>query len=1143
MNTNQATTYTLNSTSKMLNTYFNETLSPGVWEFGLSHFCCVKTPSGPDVIFSIGDNNILYLIFPDPQSDSGYKAIAGPLGIQYACVASGPSPNQAYAARASDGAIYLMTFDPQTERIALEELFDASPFVPDTIVHHRFQQEDILVLTNKDRGEMYTTAWYLLNVNQKQIYTVQNLLPNCLKALVVGSEKLPFPQALFVQSSPQITGSESLTCHWGTGIQDRSITTITVSIPDFENYLDRVVNFDVVQDSQGMYHIVVTLQNSFHGPVKVYTLSQVSGGTGPEDPPVFAEQWEEVTVKLDAGNQPVMLISPKACFTNRDELQIVVASDRYTYKQGPYQLFHAVRSKEHKWSDLMDTGINCQDFRILTSQDQQLEIYTFRQQEHFTRYWEDCSEIHLWNDEVLDISTEETVVNRNAYYSMVTVTDDKGDFVPNARVQIYSKVACMLWFNGEELNLEPNQPITVQSNLLGQVNLYQRILQNIAVPSLYIQFENSDLPAYELRAEKDVHTYLLGITDEELKTASDPQGQAVIPQDKQEHIPSVRASIQAAMNQISQYYDPNATPMTELPAWSILWNDGKWEFKHLSKAESQKHFESAQSPSPVAQQAMQELGLFGGGFDSIGSAFESVWNKTTEFVGVIWDGANVVAKFVYNGISIELTQALKAAETVLEFAYSVVKAILNALGTVLGVILGWLLKILGFLFGWQDILKNRDMLKEMAANWLQALPSRINLSNAQTMFENTLNNIFQNFDSWVANVDSKLGDISFYSERPSGSQNLEAVFAFQNNSLWSQSMSFVSRIFDYLSASLFHAPNFDPALLQAVQSLGQEIQSLIMAPLTEINATLTSWFENIEEIASQGAPYILNGLKDVMKHIVGLFGQLVGKVVAVLIQSFEQLPSLLEWFDKELDIPFFSTFYKYILQSKLSFYDLLALFVAVPLTLAEKLRAEELGHPMELELGDPFFYEYASIFSMAFAYLFKAMGDAADISQQRDLGKVLNFMHHIMLVFSAVGAGAFDSDNPEKHYWIAEGIAMLVSLLFLGVEQMGAETESLEIDRSTQRNATLAGIGLIRAIMGLFELCKEYDEKSIMLYTSGLLGVLRAAKLIDWPNRNKATRNMGLVSGLMGTIITVCHGLILKNKEFLYEPNMQTETV
>ena len=1129
MSTCTDNTATLQFETKMVNTYFNEATSPGEWTFGENRFCCVPDGQNHETIFSIGTNHMLYVIYHCADSESGYAVYNGDPSLTYACVVgSATQPNQAYAAREKDGTIVRLNFDPQNKQLSEQEVYTQTPFVSGTLVHKMFNQEEVLVLTHRNRGAVFETSWCLININQSKIYQVEGLHDTCYKVMLGGNSDLVFPQTLFVQNSIANT-DEHILAYWGTGIKEAQISTVKVEIPKIDRLLFDL-NFDLVQDPQGLIHIVATASNSAFGRTPqvqgVFVLKQISGGTSAEDPPVFDSNWSELPIKPKALNETPLMLLPRACFTATGEMKVMVAGAfAEQFKTGPYRIFHAGQNEQKQWSPLSEMGMLCQDFAFLRNAAGQSVIYTFENSVHFSKYWQDNSEIGLWNSEQIEVKTEDKIISDNAYFSLISVLDSHQDMQPQAEVHVQTKTQCTLQINGQDLSLEPNQRVSLKANLLGQLNIYQRIAQNLSVPTLTFHAEFLPEAGVELQPERDVHAFLSTISEEQLKTGTDSKGQPIIPADKQDQIPHVQKGIKCAMSQVSSFYGTQASPECT-SSFGLLLEDGKWVYRKISTTEMQQRMEEARTNSA------QVGGFFDDVFDTVGSAFESVWEETAEFTGFVWEGTNAIAYFLYDGVKIAINKTLDLAESALEFAFAIVRGVLNVLGTVLGVVIGWLLKMIGFLFGWDDILKNRDKIKEMLSTWLTEVPWQINVTALKSQLTTLADDALKNFDVRISDINQKLGQDSLYHLRPDDSTNIPAIFSLNGTSLWPQTMSLVSRVLDFLPDISLDAPELSPQLLASIKKLIADVEALFVTPLAGIYDVLTHWFSNIEQFASDGVPTLIDDLQEIIKNVLTAFLQLIPQLIEVLSLAIQQLPALLSWLDQELDIPFFTPFYKYVLQSKLSLFDLMALVLAVPLTLAEKLNTEQAENAPD-QLGDPFFNDFMSIAAMGMAYFLRAAGDAAYVGGAKEVDKILGYMSYLMMAMSAAAAKPYVSHPTEVSYWAAEGIDLLLALLFLGYELYGSEADSEHLAASDGKalNIALTILGLARAFYGGYALVEDSDNRSGMLYVSGIHGVLRAVKLSDWPNRGKAAIAMGLSSSLLGTIITVLHGQILKNSD------------
>jgi hypothetical protein len=527
-----------------------------------------------------------------------------------------------------------------------------------------------------------------------------------------------------------------------------------------------------------------------------------------------------------------------------------------------------------------------------------------------------------WRRETVELEGDEVVSDVAVYRVALTLdgTSDASRELPDVVLTSSARVPAVL--NGSPLFLDPIAPTTIPAGGAGELFVDIELTDNIAAPTLTFSSPRFSAPAV-VEPHQAVTQYIKTVSSGDLGTGVDPRTNTpLVPSDFNN--PADLEHLQSALNQIGNiaatYREPEAAFLNR--SWKLGVRDGGLSFHLVEHGGDERAF-----------LAPQAAGSF------LGVDWADAWDAVTggfaKVVDVIVDAGRATVTFLINGANYIASALLDAADKI----YDLVTGVFDMIGTILGTVLGWLLKVLGFLFDWDKILGVRDRLKAQVTAAFSGLQGQVTDPNIGAA---TVNAQIQELRTSIAQV------LASYNASPAGSKTLvnfygpipsvASFFTVGSSSVLKEATWVIDKLKGALPdfSTDFGLPDV-PGLADAMAALPAAIanfsDSLFAFAGQAWLDVLSNWFESLEALT--------NGNFDPILAIVGQQIDAVCAALQGLVTAFAQVlhtlwaggAQIAAWLNQTIYFPFFSAFYKAVVESDLSILDLVCLGAAIPMSL------------------------------------------------------------------------------------------------------------------------------------------------------------------------------------------------------------------
>jgi hypothetical protein len=311
--------------------------------------------------------------------------------------------------------------------------------------------------------------------------------------------------------------------------------------------------------------------------------------------------------------------------------------------------------------------------------------------------------------------------------------------------------------------------------------------------------------------------------------------------------------------------------------------------------------------------------------------------------------ANHVEDFVVNNGTAALTVVIDGVKYTYSFAIDHVSDVLHGVewvldqaGVELGTMVGWLLKQLGFLFDWSAFLHKRDELREIirerAGRVTTTMPdpgaafasARAKLDEIQSSTVSYLTALRKEPAS-----QRSFGDLFNLLHGPTLPSFLESPGGI---SLLPQVTYLVDKVMSAVPIALFDLGTPD---IPGFATLGDDFDRAL-APLDDSIQDFREQFADLaERMVSNASSFSASAFDPVLEVLIGQIDTLfaaIETVVDVIGSALHQLwaspEKVIDWLDTEIEVPFFSGFYRGLTDAgRFSIFDLCCLMAAIPAVL------------------------------------------------------------------------------------------------------------------------------------------------------------------------------------------------------------------
>ena len=333
----------------------------------------------------------------------------------------------------------------------------------------------------------------------------------------------------------------------------------------------------------------------------------------------------------------------------------------------------------------------------------------------------------------------------------------------------------------------------------------------------------------------------------------------------------------------------------------------------------------------------ESLHLLGGTFGDIVHFFQ---HALKEIKSIVVNVENGVVNLIINGEKFVLDTVEKIGKGLLIVLGHVLASLsfLDGIGELLGKLLKWLLKDLGL----SDIFLTQKLVK-FSLNQLFSYASTELSSDLPTKVQKTFNTYKEKLTDLITNVekhiDPQLNLNAGYSKKPSSLPDVSELKKLEHI-LGVQSNFFISKL-----ESIVNVQNINIFKLDGIGSPPFTISQLIsnfqkVIPTEELEQSLktvqdafSQKVHNFDDFLKVDLVLLLEALKDVMLLVLSAIEFLILEILQGMAYANTALQKII---NQNVDIPFFSAFYKGLTNEDLSVINLLSFLIAVPATIFHK---------------------------------------------------------------------------------------------------------------------------------------------------------------------------------------------------------------
>ena len=538
--------------------------------------------------------------------------------------------------------------------------------------------------------------------------------------------------------------------------------------------------------------------------------------------------------------------------------------------------------KAEQFSCVKGRGVRNQLYSISTAHGSEL-----------TRLWQD-NVTTMWNQHKITVEASESLKEVESYSAHIRFnTADSSRLFRGQHVMISADTNLFVYINSKSYHLGPDHEVAFPLGMIPEFTIICPV-RDIASSRIFLK-------ADFLR--EDVAINLAGKVLERLQSRMDEGGLA-------------KAQLPNGKNLVANGVDADAIRGAEAGISQML-----------SAVRDMENNESPGIKSPsfvldAATSTVSSLKSYGtSGF------WAEAGHTLGDFLHSIWDKAKEAFHFVVEKVSEGLKFIVKIGEQVFNWVVKTVKEIggfIQKIFDAIGVFFKDLFEFLAFLFDWDSILATKKALKGFTNNAIAGLTKEV--ASIRKFINDTLDAEIAKFTPELSGIPDKLANANV-SHSPKETKA-------DPRSNWMSSKK------DYLQSG--ERKTLKDTMPTDFASVFEKLISELQEIFKETGEGFVKVFTALGEDFSQvihGKMSFLDFLKSAMNKLAGMGLFLVKQLMNVVLSALE---SLLEvayvGLNMEWQIPLISELYKEVSGGdKLTFLDVMCLFVAIPTTILYKI--------------------------------------------------------------------------------------------------------------------------------------------------------------------------------------------------------------
>lgn len=550
------------------------------------------------------------------------------------------------------------------------------------------------------------------------------------------------------------------------------------------------------------------------------------------------------------------------------------------------------------------------------------------------------SSMWLQREILLPPTAIDNVTEVNTYSTHIRTTDDSNLPLSNQLLNIRGTGMCSLYINNEYYTLSSDQDLEVTSDDSGNITIIQEV-NTIGAICYHITAGNIKIAINPMTAILETMATIKSADDLANVQVTDKNGEKRYMVPKDTPLDQVEATAHALEQFVKIGHempeDGSVEPKRRVhPAgkelfkqmiqntdklWGVSFAEGGWQYREGRAVLSYLGINESMLSGDASAMTLDIPG-FSNSFTSVaGDIFnwlKDQFNAATDFVVGFAEG-------VYYGL-------IKIAGQVYNFVINCVNAVVQAAEFVFNkikVFIEDLIKWLGFIFQWKDIVRTKKAIKNILK--LSIHNSVDTIDQTKSTVSSTFKDIKHLLDEWAGfgPIPGDLASTAAKTETP-GENSPEAN--------WGN----------------YHMQNgaADTRINKSVQpAAGGDLEHLFK----ELEALMAQQGESFKEIGQMIQDQIIGQIAtlsvgQLVKRIIAIIGRLlVTSVETVVLVTLDILKimigKILEILDAPIEIPVISWLYKEVTGDHLSLLDAVCLVVAIPATIIFKLIKNRAPYP------------------------------------------------------------------------------------------------------------------------------------------------------------------------------------------------------
>jgi hypothetical protein len=534
------------------------------------------------------------------------------------------------------------------------------------------------------------------------------------------------------------------------------------------------------------------------------------------------------------------------------------------------------------------------------------------------------------------------VIEVNTYTTHIRVTDDSGLPLENdIAVHLKATGSCSVYINNEYRLISNSVPVTIMPDATGTITILQEVN---SLGAICYHIESGDVKL-DINPMSALVGKLSGIKSADSLnkvqiSQADGSSKPLIPANTPGHEVDATAEALDKFADMAQKMPQDGSIRTSQTnnllsnrqllqsalqntdtLWGVTYDDRGWQY-HDGRS-LLKHFR--QTNNLLFTNDGQDLVLTGGNdfisstagvvFNWLKGAYDKVSNFIVSLVNDAYHCFVTIAGQVYRFVIDSMNAVLQG----IEFVFNKIKVFFEDL-----------IKWLGFLFQWKDILRTKDVLKNiMRLSLIQGIDD---LGSAKTDIKHAFTDIKQKLNEWAglpAVPGSLSASVAAAGAAP-GEDTPQANWGNYHMQNGASGSGFNTKI----------VPGTSPKLQEMLNELSKRLEEqgeIFKKAYDTLNSQI------IGKLGTLSADEIL-------KRIVAVLGEiLISSTENILIGVIDvmtiMVKGLLDLLDAPVEIPVISWLYKLITGNRLTLLDAACLVMAIPATIVFKVAANEAPFP------------------------------------------------------------------------------------------------------------------------------------------------------------------------------------------------------